>query len=378
MKILNLSLDKSILDKNSKTATRIVEYGDLADRYIVVVPDKDYKEIRLSEKVFVYGSGGGNKIFQLITVYRTAKKLLKSEKFDVITVQDQYYLALVGRILAKKFKIGLELQIHGFEKYSGLRKIIADFAISRASAIRCVSQRLKKQLINEFGVKEEKITAAPIYSESIKFIKPACRTGRSKVHKVDNEDNNFIFLTVGRLVPVKNISLQIKAMAKLVEGEKSKVESKKIELWIVGDGPEKSNLKYQISKLKLENNIKLLGWQNDTDKFYSQADAFLLTSDYEGWGMVAVEAANYGLPIIMTDVGCAGELIENEKSGLVVPVNNQVKLEEAMVIIIKDDSLRKKLAEGAFSATKKLPSKEETLALYKQSWEKARQNKPNR
>src|SRR3989344_4360354 len=375
MKILNLSLDKSILDRNSKTARRIVEYGDLADSYIVVVPDKDYKEIRLSEKVFVYGSGGNNKIFQLINVYRVAKKLLKNGKFDLITVQDQYYLALVGRILAKKFKIGLELQIHGFEKYSGLRKIIADFAILRASAIRCVSQRLKRQLVRDFGVREEKITVAPIYSESIKFIK-------SKVHKVDNEDNNFIFLTVGRLVPVKNISLQIRAMAKLVESEKSKVESKKIELWIVGDGPEKSNLKSQIlaspagrSKLKLENNVKLLGWQNDTDKFYSQADAFLLTSDYEGWGMAIVEAANHGLPIIMTDVGCAGELIKDGESGIVIPVNDQSKLEEAMIRIINNDSLRKKLAEGALSATKKLPNKEEILSLYKQSWEKAIKNK---
>ena len=177
---------------------------------------------------------------------------------------------------------------------------------------------------------------------------------------------------------IKNISLQIRAMAKLVESEKSKVESKKIELWIVGDGSEKSNLKSKISKLKLENNVKLLGWQNNPEEFYSQADAFLLTSNYEGWGMVAVEAANYGLPVIMTDVGCAGELIENEKSGLIVPVNNQIKLEEAMIRIIKDDSLRKKLAEGALSATKKLPNKEETLALYKQSWEKAIKNKPNR
>ena len=378
MKILNLSLDKSILDKNSKTSRRIVEYGDLADSYIVVVPGKDYKEIRLSEKVFVYGSGGNNKIFQLINVYRTAKKLLRHGKFDLITVQDQYYLALIGRILAKKFKIGLELQIHGFEKYSGLRKIIADFAIPRANTIRCVSQRLKRQLMRDFGVREEKITVAPIYSESIKFIKPACRTGRSKVHKVDNEDNNFIFLTVGRLVAVKNIGLQIKAMAKLVEGEKSKVESKKIELWIVGDGTERKKLELKIKNLKLQNYIKLLGWQNNPEEFYSQADAFLLTSDYEGWGMVAVEAANYGLPVIMTDVGCAGELIENEKSGLIVPVNNQIKLEEAMVRIIKDDSLRKKLAEGALSATKKLPNKEETLALYKQSWEKAIKNKPNR
>ena len=365
MKILNLSLDKSILDKNSKTSRRIVEYGDLADRYIVVVPDKDYKEIRLSEKVFVYGSGGGNKIFQLINVYRTAKKLLRRGEFDVVTVQDQYYLALVGRILAKKFKIGLELQIHGFEKYSGLRKIIADFAIPRASAIKCVSQRLKRQLMRDFGVKEEKITVAPIYSESIKFIK-------SKVYKVDSENNKFIFLTVGRLVPVKNVGLQIGAMAEAVK------KYPNVELWIVGDGPEKSNLKSKISKLKLENNIKLLGWQNNPEEFYSQADAFLLTSDYEGWGMVAVEAANYGLPIIMTNVGCAGELIKDGESGIVIPVNDQAKLEEAMSRIIKDDSLRKKLAEGALSAIKNLPSKEETLALYKQSWEKAMKNKPNR
>ena len=237
MKILNLSLDKSILDKNSKVARRVVEYGDLADRYIVVVPDKDYKEIRLSEKVFVYGSGGGNKIFQLINVYRTAKKLLRQEKFDLVTVQDQYYLALVGRILAKKFKIGLELQIHGFEKYSGLRKIIADFAIPRASAIRCVSQRLKRQLTNYFGVREEKITVAPIFAKT-QF---PTRLPDGQVSNFQfpnksqnkNPENKFVFLTVGRLVAVKNISLQIRAMAEVVK------KYPNVELWIVGDGLER-------------------------------------------------------------------------------------------------------------------------------------------
>ena len=92
------------------------------------------------------------------------------------------------------------------------------------------------------------------------------------------------------------------------------------ELWIVGDGLERKKLELEIAKYKLENSVKLFGWQNNPDEFYSQADAFLLTSNYEGWGMVVIEAADYGLPIIMTDVGCAGELIENEKSGLVVPV----------------------------------------------------------
>ena len=376
MKILNLSLDKSILDRNSKAARRIVEYGDLADSYIVVVPDKDYKEIRLSEKVFVYGSGGNNKIFQLINVYRAAKKLLKQEKFDVITVQDQYYLALISWFLAKKFKIGLELQIHGFEKYSGLRKIIADFTIPRASAIKCVSQRLKKQLINEFGVKEEKITIAPVFAKT-QF---PTRLPDGQVSNFQfpnksqnkNQENKFIFLTVGRLVAVKNINLQIRAVAEVAK------KYPNIELRIVGDGPERKKLELKIKNYKLQNYVKFFGWQNNLEEFYSQADAFLLTSDYEGWGMVVVEAVNYGLPVIMTDVGCAGELIENEKSGLVVPVSNQIKLEKAMIRIINDDNLRKKLAEGALSAIKNLPNKEETMALYKQSWEKAMKNKPNR
>ena len=125
------------------------------------------------------------------------------------------------------------------------------------------------------------------------------------------------------------------------------------------------------AKLKLENNVKFLGWQNNPGEFYSQADTFLLTSYYEGWGMAVVEAVGHSLPIIMTDVGCAGELIKNGESGIVIPVNNQAKLEEAMMRLINDENLRKKLAEGAFSAIKNLPSKEETLALYKKSWEKA-------
>lgn len=362
MKVLSLSLDKSILDKNSNLAKRAVEYGDLVDGLAFIAPDKDHKEVRLSEKVFAYGSGGSNKIFQLINVYKVTKKLLRREKFNVITVQDQYYLALIGWFLAKKFKIGLELQIHGFEKYFGLRKIIAKFAIPRTSAIRCASQRLKRQLVKEFGVDEEKITVVPIYTNL-----------KSKILNLKNKDTelnaSFVFLTVGRLVSVKNIGLQIKAMAEVVKNYPN------TELGIVGDGQEKSNLKSQISKLKLGNSVKLLGRQNNLEEFYSQADAFLLTSDYEGWGMVVVEAASYGLPIIMTNVGCAGELIKDGESGMVIPVNDQAKLEEAMVRLINNDNLRKKLAEGAFSAIKNLPSKEETMVLYKKSWEKTMKNK---
>ncbi|MFH1583343.1 MAG: glycosyltransferase, partial [Candidatus Falkowbacteria bacterium] len=225
MKILSLGLDNSILNKTSALAQRIIEYGGLVEKYTVIVPNQRNEKIELSDEVKAYGSGGGNKLRQFIKIYNIAKKLLREEKYDVMTVQDQYYLALVGVLLVKKFKLGLEIQIHGWEKYYGIRKLIAKYVLPRANAVRCVSQRLKKQLVNEFRVKEEKITVVPIYAQG----------ARHKAQDTRQKDKKFIFLTVGRLVPVKNIGLQIEAMKEVAK------KYPDAELWIIGDGPEKKN-----------------------------------------------------------------------------------------------------------------------------------------
>lgn len=358
MKILSIGLDNSVLDKNSALAKRVIEYGDFVDSYAVIAPSAKKEILALPEKVKVYGSGGGNKLSRFILIYKTAKKLLNKEKYGAITVQDAYFLALLGLRLAKKHNLGLEIQVHGFEKCRGLRKFIALYVLPRADSVRCVSQRLKNKLINEFGVNEEKITVVNIYSE-IKNQKPETRNYAIK--------EKFIFLTVGRLASVKNIGLQIEAMKDLkVESEKLKVE-----LWIAGEGPEREKLKVESEKLKVEDKVKFFGWQDNLEKFYKQADAFVLSSNSEGWGLAVIEAAGFGLPIIMTDVGCAGEVIKNRESGLVVPVGDKKKLVESMIEILENAELRKKLGENAKLAASKLPDKERIFGLYKKSWEKA-------
>jgi glycosyltransferase involved in cell wall biosynthesis len=365
MKILNLSLDNSILNKNSSLATRVIEYGNLVEKYIVIVPSLIIEEINLTEKIKIYGSGGKNKIIQIIKLFYKASKIIKKERVDVITVQDQYYLALIAWLLAKKFQLGLELQIHGFEKYHGLRRLVARFIIKRADAIRAVSRRMKKFLIGEFGAEEEKITVAPIFFE-IKNVKIKNQNDNEKSKIKNSENSKFIFLTIGRLVPVKNIGLQIEAMTEIIK------QYSNIELWIVGDGPEFNNLKFKIINLKLEKNIVMFGWKDNLEKYYNGADAFLLTSDQEGWGLAVIEAASFGLPIIMTDVGCAGEVIRDQESGLVIPIGDKNSLINAMKQLIQNESLRTKYGKMSKMAIQRLPNKEETLALYKQSWEKAK------
>ena len=169
MKILNLGIDNSVLDKNSKLAKRAVAYGGLVEKYIIIVPFAEGKIVDLSEKVKVFGVKTKNKVFGFIKIYNLAKRLMKKEKINLISVQDQYYLGFMSLRLAKKFKIGLEIQVHGFEKYGGLRKVIAKYILPRANAVRCVSLRLKKELISEFRVKENNITVAQIFVDIAKM-----------------------------------------------------------------------------------------------------------------------------------------------------------------------------------------------------------------
>jgi glycosyltransferase involved in cell wall biosynthesis len=354
MKILGLGLDQTILDKDSALAQRAKEYGDLVEKYVVIVPAKSNQEIKLSDKVTVHGIKAGNKIFTLFAIYKLAKKVLKQKKFDVITAQDQYFLALLAYRLAKQFRNGLEVQVHGFEKFSGIRKKIAEFVLPKANVVRVVSQRLKRQLIKDFKVKENNIVVVPIYVDV-----------HNDLPRMERQDGKFIFMTASRLVPVKNIIMQIEAVHKLTK------EHDNVELWIFGQGPSKCKIKEQIKSLRLESRVKLKGWVDNLDKYYQQLDAFVLSSDAEGWGMVIVRAASFGLPIIMTDVGCAGEVINDQRSGLVVPVGDTEALHQAMKKIITDDNLRDKLSGGGRQAVQQLPNKEQTRQLYKQSWQQA-------
>lgn len=357
MKILSIGLDKSILDKNSKLAKRAVDYGNQVGIYTAIVPAKKNEEIDFSGRVKIFGLKNSFKPLVLLRIFIKANSILSRGNYDLLTIQDQYYLALIGYFLARKNKIALELQVHGTEKLSGFRKAISHFVLPRADMVRTVSQRMKKKIIEEYCIKEEKLAVIPIYSENnFDFFRPKEGGGV------------FVFLTASRLVPVKNLGLLINAFADLIKDKKN------MELRIVGNGEEKENLVQKVKNLGLENSIIFIDWQSNLQEQFSQSDCFVLVSDSEGWGMTVIEAAAFGLPIIMTDVGCAGEVIKNGESGLVIPVGNKGRLVESMREISSKEDLRKKLGKNAKLAIKNLPGKEETLKMYKIFWERAIKN----
>lgn len=354
MKVVSLGLDNKIFDSSSEVARRAVLFGNKVDRYLVVVPAID-KDINLSNQVIVWGVSGTNKINTFFNIYKRVGRLLKKEKFDLLTVQDTAYLGFLGLILAKKFHLKFEVQVHGFEKNNFLRKYLADQCLQNADLIRVVSQRLKIYLIENFNILASKIYVAPVAVDKNKLI----NTGTLDFHKI--YPDCFIFLTVGRLVSVKNIALQLSAIKKLSHKEK-------IKLIIVGDGPEKDNLKQLVVDFNILEQVIFYGWQDKIGDLYHSADCLLLTSDSEGYGLVVAEAILSDLPVIMTKVGVAEDLVEDGINGFIIPVGNQSKLLEKMSEVIQDKNLLPKFKKNCLNYKKNILDKDQLVQIVSDHW----------
>ena len=349
MKILNVSLDPESGNSDSKVSGRFKDYGSLVEKYDILTLGSQAQTYDLKPNVTVTVLKRSNKLSDFFMISKEAFKLLRHKKYDLITIADPYFMGLKMLKIARLCGVAIEIQVHGFEKLHGIRKMVARFVLRHADGVRVVSGRLQKQLVEEFGVKQEKITAVPIFVPT-------------SLHARAKQNNKFTFLMVSRLVPVKNISFAIKAFKKVVENHDA-------ELKIVGDGPEREKLESLVKELKLEGKVKFLGKQTDVGSFYQSADAFLLTSEMEGWPLVIMEALSYGLPIIITPVGQVGEILFDNINALVVPQGDVEALSSAMTRFTQDDNLRQRLSTRAKETIEKLPSKEEILKKYLLSWE---------
>ena len=142
-----------------------------------------------------------------------------------------------------------------------------------------------------------------------------------------------VFAAVGRLEPQKNFPMLIKAFSEFHKEEKD------YKLVIYGEGRERINIENLIKELHLENFVSLPGRNKDVLNCINDCAAFILSSDYEGMPNALIEAMCMGMPVISTDCPSGGpkEIIENEKNGLLIPVNDAQRMVQAMFNIIEDD-----------------------------------------
>jgi glycosyltransferase involved in cell wall biosynthesis len=144
----------------------------------------------------------------------------------------------------------------------------------------------------------------------------------------DDKKNNFIFSVVGRLQPVKNYDLFLKAAKEILKKHGN------VRFWVVGNGGEYDHLTKLASALEITDNVRFWGYRTDVDTAMSRSDCFVQTSFTEGSPNTIAEAMRASKPIISTKSTDLSEMIDDDKNGYVVENDNCTQLVEAMEKIL--------------------------------------------
>jgi glycosyltransferase involved in cell wall biosynthesis len=373
--LVMLSTDRSIFDATSPFRVRLREQAALVDKITVIVlgtkrqaPDATRLD---EENLTIIPTASMGKFFVLPDAYRIGKEVLACGESApaLITAQDPFEVGAIGYLLSRAARVPLHLQLHAdpwsrewraFPVTNRVRYMLAHFLLSRADGVRVVSRRAEKGVIR-LGVPTDRITLAPIWTD--------VRAFRDAIPSFDLRRSypraEKIVLSMGRLVPEKNFRGLLRAFRSVLDRHPETT------LLIVGSGPEREELDRLIRTFGFERQVKILPWARDVASYYKGADCYVQPSRYEGWGLAIVEAAAAGAPVVMADVGCAGEVIVNEESGLVVPVRDDALFAEAIVRVLSDRALAERLRSGAREILDRVATKAEFHRLLQHSWEHA-------
>lgn len=250
-------------------------------------------------------------VWQLEKIYNRAAK--QFGKPDVIY---SHYLSNTIRAitLRQKYNIPIVAMEHWSQMaYNPIpTKIIASAKQAYASIdkLLTVSSALRENILSQIGI--DSCVIPNMVGKEFHYIN----------HEYKKQET-IQLITVGRLVPEKHFDMLIQAVANI---------SIPLRLTIIGNGTEKLNLQLLINKLQSENQMQLLGHKSKQEivNLLQQSDIFVLPSQSETFGVAYIEAMACGLPTIATDCGGPRDII-TPNNGLLIPVNNQHALEQAII-----------------------------------------------
>lgn len=242
----------------------------------------------------------------------------------------------------------LVLTFHGSEilrfASSPLRRFLARRLIGYASRVSVVSAYTERLLLQHFPEAAEKILLTPGALRSDFAVVPAATSKRS---------DKIVVLTVGRIHPRKGQLLTLRALQSLAPEVRQRIE-----YWVVGTA-NKGDYEAQLrstAEAQPDLNVRFLGDLPDAELsgVYERADIFAMTSvtldhSVEGFGLVYLEAAAHGLPVVAHNVGGVAEAVVDGVTGLLVPPDRPAQLAAAFEALIHDAPMRRRLGDAGRS-----------------------------
>ena len=237
---------------------------------------------------------------------------------------------------------------------------VVAFSINQSDAITAVSENLKEETYKTFKI-EKDIEVIHNFVDVRRFSRKPIDAFR----KVIAPNNERIVLHASNFRKIKRIEDVVKIFKKLNEVVPSK-------LLLVGDGPERPVIEELSRALNLMDEIRFVGKQQDMEEIFAIADLFLLPSEYESFGLSALEAMAAGAPVVATNVGGIPEIITQGVNGYMGKLGDVEQMGNYAIDILKDEDIFKRFKENAkkqaekFDITKIVPQYEK---LYESLYE---------
>jgi 1,2-diacylglycerol 3-alpha-glucosyltransferase len=334
-----ISTDRKIFEEGSTVRERMKEYGAVFGELHIIVFSTLEDGLRniekISKNVFAYPTHSSGKFSRVRDAVKIGRAIISHDvetKGDstVITCQDPFETGLAGWRLSRKMNTPFQLQVHtdflspyfGRESLANsIRVVLASFLLPRSHGIRVVSEKIHHSILERYPRLPSGINVIPIFVDVDK-IRSAPIT--MDVHKKYSRFKKVI-LMASRLTSEKNIPLALRAFAQVV------IKHPDALLLIIGEGPARSALEVLANELQVRSRVVFEPWQKDLSSYYKTADLFLLTSNYEGYGMSLVEATAADCPVITTEVGVSERLLSPDAR---VSVDDKEALAEKLITML--------------------------------------------
>jgi len=247
----------------------------------------------------------------------------------------------LGLLIRRLWRMRLVTTLHGWTNLSGrvpLYVRIDKWCLPRYEAAICVSEDLVAQC-HALGLPANRVH---LVHNAIDTRDYARRRPPSEAKRAWGLDEDALLVgAVGRLSEEKGFDLLIRAVHRLRQ------QGLPVVLWIAGEGPARPALERLIGELGAATYVRLLGHLADPRGLYEALDLFVLSSYREGLPNVVLEAMALQAPVLATRVAGVPSLVEDGRSGLIVPPGDLPALVRAMERLLADPALRLSLAEEA-------------------------------
>ena len=240
---------------------------------------------------------------------------------------------------------------------------VVTWSINQSNGVTAVSNYLRQQTYDHFEVTNG-IEVIPNFIDTDRFY----RQNKEHFKQALCPNGEKVIVHVSNFRPVKNTKQVVEIFHQLQD------DTPDVKLLLVGDGPERVPTERKARELGVFDDIRFLGKQDPIEEILSIADVFLMPSDSETFGLAALEAMACGVPTVVSNVGGLPELVEDDETGYLCPVDDVDAFTDRTRALLTDEALHSRMAAAARSRAVDTFDIDHVVPMYEQYYETVREH----